>query len=58
MIVSLRDKKTKKVFASNDVSPFMGPTYITKWIMRQAKGAGYEAGGYEYKLGNPGVWQS
>ena len=58
MLVSVRNKQTKRVFISHIMSAFLGPTYVTQWIMRQAKHAGYDEGGYESQVGEKGVWSS
>ena len=56
MLVSVRVKATKKIISEKLMTGFLGPTWTTKWIMRQA--ASYGLGDYEYRIGKKGVWQS
>ncbi len=58
MRVSVRVKATRTIIREEDVSGFMGPTWVMKWIMRQAASMGVTAGAYEYRIGKKGVWQS
>lgn len=58
MMVSIRVKATKTIIREKEMTGFQGPTWITKWIMRQAKAMGLPAGEYEYRLGESAGWQS
>ena len=58
VLISVRAKKTKKLFASYLMSGYMGPTYVTRWVMRRAKASSLKAGEYEYQIGKKGAWQS
>ena len=58
MLISIRVKATKTILREKDICGFMGPTWITKWIMRQAAACGEQPGDYEYRIGKKGAWQS
>ena len=58
MLVSVRAKTTKVIIGSKLMTGFTGPTWITRWIIRQATSVGLVAGEYEYRIGKKGVWQS
>ena len=56
MLVSVRVKATKYIICGKLMIGFMGPTWITRWIIRQANSFGLVAGEYEYRIGKNGVW--
>ncbi len=58
MLVSIRSKKNKRLLASDILSPYVGPSYVTRWILRQLKALKLTEGMYEYQIGKEGVWSS
>ncbi len=58
MLVSIRLKVTKRLLVAEIITPFLGPTYVTKWIMRQIKALKLVEGDYEYQVGEKGAWSS
>ncbi len=57
VLVSVRAKATKAIICGKLMTGFTGPTWITRWIIRQANSVGLVAGEYEYRIGKNGVWQ-
>ncbi len=58
MLVCVRDKATKQLLASAHLSGYVGPTYISRWIERQATAASLKLGEYQWRMGKKGAWTS
>ena len=58
MRISVRVKALRTIIREEDVSGFLGPTWVMRWIIRQANSVGLVAGEYEYRIGKTGVWTS
>lgn len=56
VLVSIRRAKGHKIFVKKMFSSFMGPTYITNWVLRAAEAEGLKPCEFEYQIGEGAGW--